>query len=344
MGDIVPQSTRKRQLRTDPIFYVYFLYRGESQVPFYVGKGCKQRINGHEMCARNHPNCPHLTCRVIRKEWREERQIRKEKVADGIPEQSAFNLERFFIALGAIYHWPLVNKTIGGEGVSGVEKSAEWRQSHSQHMKELMKAPERIEKVRQAHIGRVHSDEEREKRRKGVTRAWSDPELKELKSMQSKQLWESEEFREKHQQGMSSPETRAKLSYWKGKESPKAKTYPGFMSPNGTIYSDVKNLTRFAREHGLQVSGMCLVAQGKQLQHLGWTLYPPIDERSHYRKEFSFVSPTGEVYANIPHLSDFCEQHGLRQNMMSEVASGKRKSYKGWTKYDSGINQPKLFS
>lgn len=322
-------------------FYVYFFYRGDSEVPFYIGKGCGGRIDGHEMCARNRATCKHLTCRIIRKEWHEGREIRKVKIAEGIPEKDAFQLEQFFISIGATYNWPLVNKTFGGEGVSGYQHTPGQRAERkriAQHLRDTGK----FEHLKTINIGRKHTPEVVRKRRQRVTEAWSNPELIEQQRQKQQERWSNPEEIAKQKERFADPAMRAKCGEAnKGKESPITKDYEGFVSPDGVVHAPIHNLAAFCRQHGLQRSGMCLVAQGKQSQHLGWTRYPPIEK--HPYKGAGFVSPVGEIYADIPHLSKFCEQHGISQQRMSQVSTGKIKSHKGWTRYDSEATQPSLF-
>lgn len=325
----IPQTNRKRNLSTEPIFYTY-MYR-RNGIPFYIGKGSHDRINAHERCAHKHTSCKHLTCRVIRKEWREGGIITKEKICEDVTEASAHSVECLMIAYGVASGWPLVNQTKGGEGVSGYIRDAEWGKRRSALIKQGL-AEGKYTYLKTPKTEHLHTPEMREKSAKATKEAWSDPKLREKKGIQSKKMWESPEYRERHRQAMARPGVRTRNAPWKGKESPVAKDYQGFVSPQGVIHSPVHNLSAFCQKHGLQKSGMCLVAQGKQSQHLGWTRYPPIEK--HPYKGLGFISPSGDIYNDIPHLSKFCEQHGLRQNVMSEVASGKRKSHKGWTRYD----------
>lgn len=51
-----------------------------------------------------------------------------------------------------------------------------------------------------------------------------------------------------------------------------AHTWPGFVSPDGTIYRDVVNLARFCREHALNEDCLWRVARGQRRQHQGWSL------------------------------------------------------------------------
>ncbi len=49
-----------------------------------------------------------------------------------------------------------------------------------------------------------------------------------------------------------------------------AKTYPGAISPDGTIYSPIINLQEFCRIHNLDNGSMCRLMQGKCVSYKGW--------------------------------------------------------------------------
>jgi len=51
------------------------------------------------------------------------------------------------------------------------------------------------------------------------------------------------------------------------------KTYMGFVSPKGIIFSPVINLNAFCREHGLDNRLLNGVDKGKRNHHKGWTKY-----------------------------------------------------------------------
>lgn len=56
--------------------------------------------------------------------------------------------------------------------------------------------------------------------------------------------------------------------------NPKEKSirvYGPFVSPDGKVYSDIKNLTEFCKEHGLAKSGMSRLENGKIQVNKGWT-------------------------------------------------------------------------
>jgi len=49
------------------------------------------------------------------------------------------------------------------------------------------------------------------------------------------------------------------------------------------------------------------------------------------KKEYQFISPDGEII-NVFGLTEFCKKNNLNKGAMSELSSGKRNVYKGWTK------------
>jgi hypothetical protein len=316
-------------------FYVYALYRND--IPFYIGKGCNQRMDMHESCARNKTTCKHLTCRVIRKAWRTGEIITKAKLYENLTEEEAHGLEQETIALGHSVDWPLVNLTVGGEGASGYKWTSEQREMRRQIvLQEMEEQKERYERFKYANSGRVMSEDERKKRSESVRQGWSDPDLLEKQKEHGERLWNDAEYRAKHQASMHTPEVHEKLAYWKGKASPKTATYPGFIGPDGTVYENVHNLTHFCEQQGLQKSNMCLVAAGKQYEHKGWKRYPPIEQP---QKRISppktpytgFISPDGQLYTPT-NLRTFCIEHDLQPSAMSLLNSGKLAQYKGWTK------------
>lgn len=88
-----------------------------------------------------------------------------------------------------------------------------------------------------------------------------------------------------------SEETRAKISAaTTGKNNPNygkprtdehkrllsiknAKTYSGAISPDGTVYAPIINMSKFCREHDLGLSSMVAIMKGRRKSHKGWTKY-----------------------------------------------------------------------
>lgn len=80
-------SAYKRHYR----WYVYRLVDPRNGKPFYVGKGCSNRIDAHEQEALR--GVCHPKCIVIKEIWSENLQIIKEKVAYFWNEQDAYDYE-----------------------------------------------------------------------------------------------------------------------------------------------------------------------------------------------------------------------------------------------------------
>lgn len=94
-------------------FFVYAYFRPDGETPCYVGKGTAKRLRKHKA---KHSHNLHL--KAIARNSPE--PLRREILAEGLEEVSAFALERDLIQLvGREPIGPLVNKTNGGEGASG---------------------------------------------------------------------------------------------------------------------------------------------------------------------------------------------------------------------------------
>lgn len=144
-------------------YYVYMLCRGNG-LPFYVGKGCRDRIGSHEVKAKK--GVRSHVCNVIRKIWAEGGHVVAKKVYVGKTNQEAIQLERELISKygrkdrGGI----LVNKTDGGDGAEGYRHDlVALANMRSSAQKRPPRSPETIEKMRLAMIGRKLSDEAKKK-------------------------------------------------------------------------------------------------------------------------------------------------------------------------------------
>jgi group I intron endonuclease len=75
-----------------------------------------------------------------------------------------------------------------------------------------------------------------------------------------------------------SPETCARIGLaHRGKKDPKiaeakAKDWPDLLAPDGTVYTNVRNLAAFAAVHGLDKSALHKVGTGNRPSHKGWRL------------------------------------------------------------------------
>jgi hypothetical protein len=127
--------------------------------PYYIGKGKNVRAWNHTLKERIHkPTSPY----------------RIKILESGLTELGALALERRMIRwygrkdLGTGL---LLNRTDGGDGVSGRIASVEWRKAVSTKLSGKKKPPrsaEHIENLRQANIGRIHSIESNRKRRESL--------------------------------------------------------------------------------------------------------------------------------------------------------------------------------
>jgi group I intron endonuclease len=108
-----------------------------------------------------------------------------------------------------------------------------------------------------------------------------------------------------------------------------AKTYEGFIKPNGKSAGKITNLAAFCRRHSLHPTIMGTIAAGKNINHRGWP-YKDGKKRLLPMKHTGFISPDGRRIVII-NLSKFCRENGLSIVHMHNLKSGIRKIHKGWT-------------
>ena len=108
-------------------------------------------------------------------------------------------------------------------------------------------------------------------------------------------------------------------------------TFPGLVSPDGTVYANIENLPEFCKTHGLPYNQMAkLASKGCKSAH-GWThIDNPNPKRilSQAKKHPSVVSPGGEIF-EIFNASKFIRDHGLGMGFYS-LLEGKASQYKEW--------------
>lgn len=184
-------------------------------------------------------------------------------------------------------------------------------------------SPEAIERSRIKRIGRVISEETRRK-------------FSEIGKKRGAPLHATARSIEVNKGKPRSQETRNKISrgHLGIKHKPHvidkfAKTYDGFVSPEGVIYRNIRNLKRFSAEHALNYSDMVALNKGHIRISKGWTR---LDTDRGLFVVFSFRSPDGLDYYNITNLAEFCRAHGLGLSAMRHVWHGRMKQHKGWTK------------
>jgi hypothetical protein len=163
-----------------PRFYVYVLCRPNGK-PFYVGKGSKMRVFGHEREARR--GCKCHKCNVIRKIWRQGGEVQRYTILTTDDEQEALDYECSLIALHGREN--LTNHTDGGEGVTGYSVPLEVRTRQSISHKALwrnpnhrarMMSPDRSAKMSAMCRDRYLNPEFRAKITAAREKRWADPE------------------------------------------------------------------------------------------------------------------------------------------------------------------------
>jgi group I intron endonuclease len=105
------------------------------------------------------------------------------------------------------------------------------------------------------------------------------------------------------------------------------------ISPDGAIFTDIINMSDFARQHGLRSNLLRMVLRGEREHTEGWTGW--IDGQEPLTKpafpKYTFVSPDGEIHANIIYPGRFARQHNLTISAVWRVLRGENKQHKGWT-------------
>lgn len=128
-----------------------------------------------------------------------------------------------------------------------------------------------------------------------------------------------------------------------------AKTYR-LVSPEGEL-TTIVNLRQFCLKNGYEVTAMNSLANGKRSSYRGWTL-PPGQSTGHVvdrpaavepsaslyekiarvnAKTYQFISPSGELQT-ISNMSAFCRETGHHSVRFWELATGRRDTYRGWTR------------
>lgn len=205
---------------------------------------------------------------------------------------------------------------------------------------------ETAKKISVAHMGKKISEETKKKMSEVSKKRWSNEGYREAHSGEN-----SHRYGKTNTWGNHTPETLEKLRISNsGKNNPmygtsgeKAPFYGKrhtqetlnkmskeytFLSPTGEVIV-IQNLHKFCRENGLTGSCMCAVASGNRKSHNGWTI--PGADLSRKYKTYIFISPAGEEVV-VNDLIRFCLKNNLSKGTLYQVASGKRKSHKGWVK------------
>lgn len=256
-------------------YFVYTLTNSLTGKVFYVGKGHSiKRMNAHEREARQ--GVDSHKCRVIRKIWTNGGTVIRSKVATFPNDTDALIYE--WVLINLIYGIEnLTNHAEGGIGPKGYVRTPEQNEANRQRGIARMADPERREYIRKVNQGKKMTPEQIENWRQSIQDVYT-PKKREKCSQEKKEWWQSEEglqLQEQYILRAQDPINRAKCGAHNIGNTYNAKTYIGFVSPDGEIYQNIHNLKLFSKEHGLLASKMSSVSTGRRLHHRGWTRYNP---------------------------------------------------------------------
>jgi hypothetical protein len=110
-----------------------------------------------------------------------------------------------------------------------------------------------------------------------------------------------------------------------------------FIAPDGTVFTGIKNVTRFSKEHGLSPVSMNLVASGKRTVSQGWTKLGNeqgiATSGSRKRRPGSMNIDVTDANGNIFHISNlqqFCEERSLNYTPIHNMIRGLSKTSFGF--------------
>jgi group I intron endonuclease len=118
------------------------------------------------------------------------------------------------------------------------------------------------------------------------------------------------------------PEAKAKqMASWEEK----CKNPYSFTSPDGVVYSNVRNLRAFAREHNIGITGreLTLLHRGKIRYFKKWT------KTGIPLPDYKLISPNGTETRGT-FLKELCKAAGINYKMIHKYCIKNNKPYVGW--------------
>lgn len=118
-------------------FYVYQYKDPETLVPFYIGKGCKNRADRHLTAIRNDTHSNKYFAHVVKTIWARGQEPTIEILVKDLGEQEAYDLEQQLILKHGrrLDGGTLTNLTLGGAGPIGYKPSKESNDKRSKALK-----------------------------------------------------------------------------------------------------------------------------------------------------------------------------------------------------------------
>lgn len=279
-------------------FYVYFLIDPRTGIPFYVGKGCGNRMFCHEKFVINGrvPNNNFLLKNRIKELLNLKLPIVYEKVYENLDSNQAERIEALYIqCIGRIQtgKGTLLNLTEGGEGTNHLTEETKRKISialtgrtfsdkHRKHLSiQMLNRPRSFfTRIANSQRGRKHTKETKEKISKNKLQYYKNSENKEF-------------IVSKIRENLKNPEVRKKIS------------------------NSVKRLYDNEEYRKAHSEKMKKISAGS--------------------KHWKFIDPNDNV-VEIFNLLSYCKLNGLHYECMKRVGRGIRKSYKKWRKYENAGN------
>lgn len=308
--------------------------------PFYIGKGCKERLTAHFKSKYHKSDNNKFKQRVIAKILEETGEKPKAvKLITGLSSLWAFDLEeRLITTIGRrdTNKGPLTNLSNGGPSHSGV----------SPCNKGVPFTLEQSLKISLANKGKKQTDEQRKKFLEAVcknTYKVVSPEGEEFTTNNLNQFSKDHGLKEGLSKVVSGKVTNYKD--WKVfpieiKSKIKYKGCYKLIFLGGREHT-TNNLNKFSEEFNLDRSILSKVIDGKYKQHMGWTV-TKLDCKDHslltnfYTLHINIVcqyllkDPSGDIH-RTENLKSFCRDNVLNYSSMCGVCSGASPESKGWT-------------
>lgn len=267
-------------------FYVYVLIDPSDNIPFYVGKGCGNRMMIHEksvLKGKITNNNFSLTSKIQSILNSGNSIIYKKSHQNLLGEDALIKESDEIKSVGRkdLGMGPLCNLTDGGEGIANVSEEIKKKISnslkgrifsdeHKQNLKlaALNRTKEHINKIASKNKGKHQTTETKLKisqskkgkpsKIKGIVRS---KEIKQKISNSVKRLYENEDYRNAHAKKMKEISSGSK--YWK------------FIDPNKHLI-EIFNLSNYCKVNNLYYECMKQVGRGVKKSYRGWKKYEEI--------------------------------------------------------------------
>lgn len=175
--------------------------------------------------------------------------------------------KRHTAGLKTLYATP-EGKQLASQKAKKQWESQETRKKASESAKRYAAKPE-VKQRRAERTKAMMSDPERRKQASLISKAYSATDAaKQMLTRINKQRWskpeEKQKLAQRNSEQWADPQYRAKAI------QRLAKTFDGFISPDGVAYKGIVNLKEFCQQHDLNPGAMHAVNNGKRKSHKGW--------------------------------------------------------------------------